>query len=464
MIVPAGMSGKRIAVMGLGKTGFAVAASLRAAGAEPLLWDDSVAKREEAETAGYRVVDPVSGDLTGVETMVWSPGIPHTLPKPHPAAVRARTLGIELVCDIDLLGRADPQARYIGITGTNGKSTTTALIGHILDRTGHRVAVGGNIGTPVLTFEPMGQDGIYVLELSSYQIELTRSIVFDVGVHLNLTPDHIDRHGDMEGYYAVKKSLFNGQRTGCTAVVGVDDDWGLRLSAELAADGGRAVRPVSVERETPGGVYVKGRWLVDDLDGNAARVADVAAFSNLLGRHNHQNAAVAYAVCRALGVAQNTIVPAIKTFPGLAHRQQTVATILGVRFVNDSKATNADATAKALTTFQPIYWILGGKPKDNGLEGLEPWMGRVRHAFLIGQATDRFAAWLDTQGVSYSRCGTLDVAVSEAATMAWSDAASGATVLLSPACASFDQFPNFEKRGEAFVDCVRSLSPGEAGA
>ena len=451
------MDGLPVAVMGLGKSGLATAEALARAGADVWVWDDNEASRKAAEAKGYTVVDLNTADLSELTTIVWSPGIPHTHPKPHPVAVRARAANIELVCDIELLARSERDSAYLGITGTNGKSTTTTLIGHVMDAAGRRIAVGGNLGTPVLTFPPVGGGGTYVLEMSSYQLELTFSITFDVAVLLNITPDHLARHGGMDGYVAAKKLIFHRQTKPRVAVIGVDDPHCRAIHEELVAKGDQVIWPVSAEGRVPGGVYAEDGWLVDDTDGNAERVADLATFPALLGKHNWQNAAAAYAACKAAGVPAPAIVAAMTTFPGLAHRQQLVRTIDGVRFVNDSKATNADAAEKALATFDPIYWILGGQAKETGLSGLEGYMGRVRHAFLIGEASDPFARWLEANKVPHTRCGTLDVAVNASAELALSERLPNACVLLSPACASWDQFANFEKRGDAFAEAVNRL-------
>jgi UDP-N-acetylmuramoylalanine--D-glutamate ligase len=446
-----------VAVMGLGKSGLATARALRDSGAEVRVWDDNPASRAAAEAEGFTVVDLATADLSDLTTIVWSPGIPHTFPKPHPVAERARALGIELICDIELLGRAERDCAFIGITGTNGKSTTTTLVGHILAAAGRKAAVGGNLGTPVLTFDPIGSGNTCVLEMSSYQLELTHSITFDIAVLLNITPDHLARHGGMEGYIAAKKLIFHRQTWPRTAVIGVDDEHCRKIHADLVATGDQRVWPISAQGPVAGGVYAADGWLVDDTGGEAVRVAELSALPTLLGAHNWQNAAAAFATCKAAGLSVPAIVAAMATFPGLAHRQQLVGTLDGVRFVNDSKATNADATEKALATFDPIYWILGGQAKDTGLNGLERYMGRVRHAFLIGEAQDQFAAWLDAQGVAHTRCGTLDVATAKAAGMALAERLEGSCVLLSPACASWDQFANFEKRGDAFAAYVAGI-------
>ncbi|PWC33727.1 UDP-N-acetylmuramoyl-L-alanine--D-glutamate ligase [Azospirillum sp. TSO35-2] len=453
-----------VAVMGLGKSGLATATALRRSGADVWVWDDNPASRAAAEAEGFRVVDLATADLSELTTIVWSPGIPHTHPAPHPVATRARALGIELVCDIELLGRAERDCAFIGITGTNGKSTTTTLIGHILAAAGRKAAVGGNLGTPVLTFDPIGAGNICVLEMSSYQLELTVSITFDIAVLLNITPDHLARHGGMAGYIAAKKLIFHRQTKPRTAVIGVDDDPCRRIHDELVAAGDQRIWPISARGPVAGGVYAADGWLVDDTDGAAERVAALSRFPALLGAHNWQNAAAAFAACKAAGVPVPAIVAAMESFPGLAHRQQLVGTVDGVRFVNDSKATNADATEKALATFDPIYWILGGQAKDTGLSGLEGYTGRIRHAFLIGEAQEQFAAWCDAQGVAYTRCGTLDVATAKAAGLALAERLEGACVLLSPACASWDQFANFEKRGEAFAGYVAGIVSAHDGS
>lgn len=462
MIDLAFLDGVPVAVMGLGKSGLATATALRRSGADLRVWDDNPASRAAAEADGFPVVDLATADLSGLRVLVWSPGIPHTHPQPHPVALRARSAGIEPVCDVDLLGRAERGAAFIGITGTNGKSTTTTLVGHVMAAAKRPIRVGGNLGTPVLTFDPLNGSGTHILEMSSYQLELTHSIVFDVAVLLNITPDHLVRHGGMDGYVAAKRLIFRGQTGEQTAVVGVDDPLCRRIYEDLvAAPGGPRVWPVSARGSVAGGVYAQDNWLVDDTEGDARRVAELARFPALLGAHNWQNATAAYAACKAAGVAAETIVAAMESFPGLAHRQQLVASVKGVRFVNDSKATNADATEKALATFDPIYWILGGQAKDTGLAGLEGYMGRVRHAFLIGEAQEPFAAWLASQGVAHTRCGTLDIATSKAAGLALAEGLAGACVLLSPACASWDQFANFEKRGEAFAAYAAAIAKAQ---
>ena len=465
------LAGTSIAVLGLGKSGLSAARALRACGADVRAWDDDPARREAAREDGMPLVDLVKADLQDVPTLLLSPGIPHTHPAPHPAVTRARAAGCEIVCDIELLARAERDAVYIGVTGTNGKSTTTALIGHILNQLGKRSVIGGNIGEPALSLAPMGADGIYVLELSSYQLELMPSAAFEVAILLNISPDHLDRHGGMAGYIDAKRRIFAGRTATSTAIVGIDDEASRAIYDELSASAGSAIA-ISVERPVAGGVYVAEGWLIDDRDGDAKRVIDLGGVDTLPGPHNAQNAAVAYTAVSVLtaddaSVDHTALAAAIATFPGLAHRQELVSVVDGVRFINDSKATNADATARALACNENIIWIAGGRAKAGGIEALAPFFARIRHVFLIGEAADDFAKTLDGQ-VPYTLSGDLAVAVAGAAELAQSGP-QPSVVLLSPACASFDQFPDFEARGEAFRAAVMgvtkaSIAPTEGAA
>jgi UDP-N-acetylmuramoylalanine--D-glutamate ligase len=448
-------SGMPVAVMGLGKSGLATAEALRTSGAEVWAWDDSEARRNEAKALGFEPADLTRCDWNELTTLVLSPGIPHSFPKPHPVAALAKQHKVEIIGDIELLGRSERLASYFGITGTNGKSTTTALIGHILRSAGKRAAVGGNIGTPVLSLTSVN-DGIYVLEMSSYQLELTVSITFDVAVLLNISPDHLDRHGGMDGYVAAKRQIFHRQTTPRTAVIGVDDDHCRKIHADLVGQGDQIVIPISAARPIDGGVYGIDGVLFDAIHGPAVPVADLKPISTLPGAHNWQNAAAAYAACRAIGIAPETIAAALATYPGLPHRQELVAIVDDIPFVNDSKATNADAAAKALACYDAIYWIAGGLPKEGGIASLVPFFPRIRRAYLIGQAAPDFARTLGTT-VPHEITTTLAAAVAAAHRDARADKASGAVVLLSPACASFDQFPNFEARGDTFRQLALAL-------
>jgi len=459
-IVVDGFAGRRVAILGLARSGLAAARALAAGGAQILAWDDNQAMRDSF-AGEIPLGDPALADWRQIAALVLSPGIPHSHPEPHPAVLRGREAGSEIIGDIELLGRAQPDASYIGITGTNGKSTTTALIGHILSAAGQRVEIGGNLGTSALALAPLGRGGTYVLEASSFQLELITSLAFDVAVLLNITPDHLDRHGGMDGYIAAKRRIFGHQGAASTAIVGIDDAICRGIADELRAGPGRVV-PISVTERAPGGVYVERGRLIDATGGRPIAVLDMALAERLPGSHNWQNAAAAYAAARAVGVAAEAAAGAIRSFPGLAHRQELVDTIDGVRFINDSKATNADAAEKALACYEAIYWIAGGLPKAGGITPLAPYFRRLRHAYLIGAATEEFAATLGNS-VPFTRCGDLATATAAAADEARRDGVPGAVVLLSPACASYDQFANFEVRGDAFRALVAGRRAGGEG-
>jgi UDP-N-acetylmuramoylalanine--D-glutamate ligase len=447
------------AVLGLGASGRAACRALLAAGKPVSAWDDDADVRRREAAAGLPIEDPQGRrDMAGFDSLVLSPGIPHTYPEAHPLVTAARRAGCPVIGDGELLARALPDARSVGITGTNGKSTTTALIGHILAVAGRPCAVGGNLGTPVLALTPPGRDGVFVLEMSSYQLELTPSLTFVVAVLLNVTPDHLSRHGGMDGYVAAKRMIFRGAGDDPTAIVGVDDPICAGIADELEAEGRWRVVRVSGRRAVPGGVYAEDGHLIDDTDAMAAKVIDLADAPALPGAHNAQNAAAAVAAVRALGIDRAVAARGLSSFPGLAHRQERLATLGGLTFVNDSKATNAEAAARALSCYENIYWIAGGQPKGDDLAVVEPYLSHVRHAFLIGEAEELFARRLGGR-LAVTRAGTLARAVAAALRQAKTDGASDAVVLLSPACASFDQFRNFEARGDAFRRLVMDLTP-----
>src|SRR5262245_50292065 len=448
------LRGSSFVVLGLARSGLTTVRPLQAAAVERVAWDDNEAARDAATQAGARLTDPASLDWSRITALIISPGIPNRLPKPHPVAAAARAAGKPIVCDIELLARAQPQARFIAITGTNGKSTTTALTGHILGQSGARCEVGGNIGRGALDLAPLGDDGIYVLELSSYQLELLQTFRAHIGVWLNITPDHIERHGDLAGYVAGKENVFARQQAGDCAVIGVDDAPSREVYQRIATRRGIAAVPVQLETPVAGGVCYRAGKLID-ADGYMVDFADVPT---LPGDHNGQNAACAWAACRWLDVPREKIVAGLKTYPGLPHRQERVATVGSVVYVNDSKATNADATARALSSYRDIYWILGGQAKEGGVAPLAPWFDRIRHAFLIGEATELFARQLEGK-LPFSRCGDLKSALEAAHASAQRDSGGPAVVLLSPACASWDQWKSYEHRGDAFRAMARAL-PG----
>ncbi len=454
MIVPRTYHGRRVGVFGLARSGRATVAALAAAGAEIHAWDDDAGRRRELPV---RPSDLYALDFAALDALALSPGVPLTHPAPHPLVQKARAAGTPIIGDIELFAAARPDLAghdVVAVTGTNGKSTTTALIAHVIRSAGRPAAVAGNIGVPVLALEPLPAGGVYVLELSSFQLDLTRSLDPDVAILLNITPDHLDRHGDFAAYVAAKRRLFELQRAPHVAVVGIDDAPGREIAAALA----QPVVPVSVRERLTEGVFVDATGtLFEARDGAVARHGSLAGSPALMGRHNWQNAAAAFAAARALGIETEAILTAFSTFPGLAHRTEPVATRGGVLFVNDSKATNIAAAATALAAFDRIRWIAGGRAKSTDLSPLAPWFPRIRSAYLIGEAAEDFARALEGR-VPCRRCGTIERAVECAA----ADAEPGDVVLLSPACASFDQFADFEARGEAFRKAVTALDTGDA--
>lgn len=451
-------AGCDVAVVGLGLSGLATARALESGGATVVVWDDMDAARAEAAAAGLTVADLASADFTSFAALVLAPGIPLTHPEPHWSVVKARAAGIEVVGDVELFFRArakaDTKAKVVVITGTNGKSTTTALTAHLLSASGKRVALGGNIGTAVLDLEPFADDLTYVLELSSFQIDLTPSLKPEAAALLNITPDHLDRHGTLADYARIKAQVFAQLGADATAVIGIDDV-PCRAIAETL-HGPFAVKHIAVGQPVQNGVWAADAVLVEMDGGQEVARAELAGIASLRGAHNWQNAAAAYALARAQGVSAAEIQQGLRSFAGLAHRMEQVARAGAVLFVNDSKATNADAAGKALASFDDIYWIVGGKAKAGGLDGLEPFYPKIARAYLIGEAAGAFAAQLG-DAVDHVECGTLERAVAEAAADAARSEAPEPVVLLSPACASYDQFANFAKRGDAFRDIVMGL-------
>ncbi|WP_135470337.1 UDP-N-acetylmuramoyl-L-alanine--D-glutamate ligase [Crenalkalicoccus roseus] len=448
-------AGHRVAVVGLGRAGLPAALRLRDWGAEVACWDDAEAAREEAARAGLAVADPAAGRFRH-DALLLSPGIPHLLPRPHPAAAAARAAGAPILSDVEYLFRAvraaGSTARFLGITGTNGKSTTTALIHHLLRRAGLEAEAGGNLGPAALSLNILGSSGVYALEMSSYTLERVASVRFNLGAMLNLSPDHLDRHGDMEGYAAAKARIFARQRPEDLAVLGMDDAWSRGLRAGLVA---RCV-PVSGTAPQPGGIWAEGPLLRDE----SGPLLDLREAPALPGAHNAQNAAAAAACALGLGLSRAALAEGLRSYPGLPHRQEAVAEVAGVRFVNDSKATNADSAARALASYARVVWIAGGRAKAGGIGSLAPLFPRIARAVLIGEAAEEFARTLAAHGVPHEIAGTLEAAVPAAAAAAFAGAAP--VVLLSPACASFDQFSGFEARGERFRALVRALQVGRA--
>ena len=452
-----------VAVFGLGRTGVSAALSLVAGGATVWAWDDNEASRTAAAQKGVPLKDLKTADWSQVNEFVLSPGVPHYLPKAHWSAELARSAKVPIICDIEILARevnARPvrqRPKIIAITGTNGKSTTTTLIGHILKSCGKDAQIGGNIGRGVLDLDNMHSGTFYVIELSSYQLERTQSLRADAAVFLNLSPDHLDRHGTMEVYGKAKQAIFANQSKGDTVVLGVDDAYCKALCTELKVKNGRSIIPVSARRSMGHGVSVLGGKLFSNLTRKAYEVCDLNQAKALEGQHNWQNAAAAFAAIRSFGIDAKDIGQAILSFPGLAHRMETIGTLRNVRFVNDSKATNADAARQALASYKNIFWIAGGVPKDGGIEPLKDLFGNVQSSYLIGEASNEFAKTLKSTGKNFAKTGTLEMALLKATKDALESGLENPIVLLSPACASFDQFKNFEIRGDAFRSQARQL-------
>ena len=462
MIPVQGLSGQRVAVLGLGRSGLSAARALHAGGAVPLCWDDNPAARTVAEGEGFECLELTKqGAFEGITRLIVSPGIPHLYPHPNPVIAAALDAGVPVDNDIGLFFQSfatsewnlfDIAPRVVAVTGSNGKSTTSALIHHILEHAGRNSQLAGNIGRGVLDIEPAPSGGVVVLELSSYQTDLARSLTPDVAVFTNLSPDHLDRHAGMGGYFAAKRRLF-AEGGPDRAVIGVDEQEGAFLAGQLSegAVDDRVIR-VSVERKLTGKgwqVFARKGFLSEYRNGKQAASIDLRDVAGLPGEHNHQNACSAYAACRALGLAPKVIEVAFHSFGGLPHRSQTIGEKDGVRFVNDSKATNVDSAAKALAAFKNIRWICGGLEKEGGLEGLSDAGQTVRKAYVIGREAAGFAMQLEVEA---EVCTTMARAV----TQAIAEAEAGDVVLLAPAAASFDQYDSFEKRGDDFAALVKA--------
>ena len=463
MIQARSFAGKAVAVFGLARTGQAAVAALKAGEADVFAWDDKIETHDNAVKSGAQVVAPYEWPWDRLAGLVLSPGVPLTHPEPHPIVLRAREAEVPVIGDFELFAHevrdpssGVPLAPTIAVTGTNGKSTTTALIGHILKSCGFDVQIGGNIGRAILELEPPGARTVYVTEISTFQIDLAPSFRPDVTVLLNLSPDHLDRHGSMEAYAALKERLVRQTSRDGQVLIGVDDSYTSSIFSRASSAGGAAATPVSVGKVLGRGIFVVDGVLYDAQVQRATRVLELAKAQKLPGAHNWQNAALAYAACKPFVRDVRHITEAIATFPGLAHRLEEVRRIGRVRFVNDSKATNSDATERALACFSDVYWIAGGRPKEGGIASLNEHFRRVRKAYLIGEAAQDFAKSLDGHA-GYEIAGTLDQAVMHAAHDAGLSQAPEPVVLLSPACASFDQFQDFEARGDAFRALVAKI-------
>lgn len=465
MIPVTSFAGRRVAVFGLGASGLASCRALMAGGAEVIGFDDNEHSLAKAKAEGIPTADLRHADWSRIAALVLAPGVPLTHPSPHWTVGMARNAAVEVIGDVELYARerrrTAPNAPFIAITGTNGKSTTTALIAHLFAGAGYESDAGGNLGKAVLSFDPPRAGRIHVIECSSFQIDLAPTLDPTVGILLNLSEDHLDRHGTFANYAAVKERLVTGVPPSGTAIVGVDDNPSQAIADRAEMNGARVVR-VSVRRPLADGLYVEAERIVRATGGTGRTVAQIGGIGSLRGVHNAQNAACAAGAALALGLSAEAIQRGLYSFPGLAHRMEQVARKGAVLFVNDSKATNADAAARALASFPEIFWIAGGKPKAGGITTLTGYFPRIRKAYLIGEAAEEFAGTLKGRA-PHVIAGTLDRAVELAARDAAASGLAEPVVLLSPACASYDQFPNFEVRGAAFCDLVKKLVGENAG-
>ena len=463
MIPVQGVTGKTIAVLGLGRSGLATVTALQAGGAQVVVWDDSPTADAKANDAGADLRDLTKqGAFDGIDALITSPGIPHLYPEPHPAIANAMAVGVPVDNDIGLFFRSfatsewdnfDTMPKVIAVTGSNGKSTTSALIHHILEEAGRPTQLAGNIGRGVLDIDEAHDGEVIVLELSSYQTELARALTPDVAVFTNISPDHLDRHAGFGGYVAAKRRLFS-EGGPDRAVIGVDEPEGRYIANQLTEGptDDRVLRISSGQKldRAAWSVFARKGFLSEYRKGRQVASIDLRQIDGLPGAHNHQNACAAFAACRALGIGPRVIESAFHSFKGLPHRSQLIAEKDGVKYVNDSKATNVDSAAKALAAFKNIRWICGGLEKEGGLDALLP-APNVTKAYVIGREAAAFAMQL--KGLEVEVCGDMATAVAKAA----ADAHSGDTVLLAPAAASFDQYDSFEKRGEDFIACVQTL-------
>jgi UDP-N-acetylmuramoylalanine--D-glutamate ligase len=463
MIPVTSFAGKKVALFGLGGSGLASAQALVAGGADVIAFDDSAASVDKARAAGIATEDLRKIDWAKMSALLLTPGVRLTHPAPHWSVVLANNANVEVIGDVELFCRERrklaPHSPFVAITGTNGKSTTTALIHHLLRSAGCSADLGGNIGTAVLTLKPPSADHAHVVECSSYQIDLAPTLDPRVGILINVSEDHLDRHGTLDHYAAVKERLVAGVQTGGTAVIGVDDEW-CAAAADRVAAMGKAVVRISVRRRLADGVYAEHGEVIRATGGRTQSIAKLDNIGSLRGLHNAQNAACAAAAALALDLDAAAIQKGLQSFPGLAHRMEQVGRKGSVLFVNDSKATNADSAAQALASFTDMFWIAGGKPKTGGIISLAEFFPRIRKAYLIGEAATDFARTLDGK-VAYEIAETLDRAVAAAAADAEGSGLKEPVVLLSPACASFDQYRNFEVRGDRFRELVLAL-PGVA--
>ncbi len=454
MITNTTYADKNIFVLGLGLTGISVTRALTASGAHVFVWDDDAQKRTKIQ--GFSFLNPHNIKWKDFNALVLSPGISHTSAHLHPAVKAAKDANIPIIGDMEIF--VSQGAKSVGITGTNGKSTTTALVGHILNRTNKICAIGGNIGKPVLSLPSIIRNGFYVLEVSSFQIELAQSLQVDIAVLLNITEDHLDRHETIDNYAKIKSRLFWQQKENAKAIINVNSPICASIAKELE-EAGREVIRISTREHLNKGVFIQNNYLIDALGESPVQVFHLGSMKRLKGEHNKENIIAAYTVARTTGVSISETVTAIHSFLGLPHRQEYLIEVKNVQFINDSKATNVDSAITALKTYNNIYWILGGRPKSNKLKNIEKHLGNVKAAYTIGESSQEFAQTLKTHMPDVTMCQKLSLAIDAAFSDAQKTAtvSNPATILFSPACLSFDQYKNFEDRGRDFISRIYKL-------
>ena len=452
---------KKILIVGFGKTGSSVAKCLHFSGAKISVWDDNHASRKLAMKKGYPVFQFKRQNISSFDDIIWSPGIPHNFPKPHPIAIEANRVGLKLRCDIDLLFESQKEAQYLCVSGTNGKSTTTTLVAHILNHAGKNIQVGGNLGTAVLDLKPLDGDGIYVLEVSSFQSELIPTLQSNISALLNITPDHLDRHGSLDGYIAAKAKLFENQSPGSVVIINDDDENCRYIKSELEKKSQLNILSISVKHKVNDGIYVSGSILKDNYFDNNIEI-DLGRFKHLPGKHNFQNIAFAYVISRICEVDLHQIIDSLLSFKSLPHRQEFIGSSSNVIFINDSKATNWASALYALSCYKNIFWIAGGISKYDYPPSFVPYAKNLKKAYLIGDSAEELSSYLDSNNIQNYIKHSLEEAILDAYEAAIQSNEKGVTVLLSPACASMDMFKNFEERGELFTSFVNQKYLGKS--
>ena len=442
-------------VVGLGKSGLSTLAALKRTGAHVFAWDDKNLNKTALKKLDVPWISPKQAPWDTIDALILSPGIPHDLPHPHAAAVLAKVHDSPLLCDVDLFFQEQQGKSFVGITGSNGKSTTTSLTAHLLKATGIKAEAGGNLGVPAFDMPDVGPKGVYVMELSSFQLERLQTPALDVAIFLNISPNHLDRHGDMPHYQQAKLHIFDLLKPHGKKIIGVDDPLSEAIYNSLE---GPYTIPVSGTRQLNTGVYVDRGWLVDHLGTLPKDVLNLSLLGSLKGSHNHQNIAASYAAARILSdMSHTTFIDAIQTYKGLPHRQEWVGTKNNIAFINDSKATTLEAATKSLSAFSNVYWIVGGDPKEGSVEldPIRPFFSHIKHVYTIGKSTEAYHALLK-DSLPTDAMGTLAKAVKKA----FEDASARggrATILLAPACASYDQYAHFEERGDHFRTLAQKL-------